>query len=93
MYEKLTERKIRFLVMGYPTRSINEFKDMFDKSQQKDIIFIENKENFEEALENASYDDIFIDRFAGDFGHCTLRGNLLIAENVADAILDNIESN
>jgi lysophospholipase L1-like esterase len=86
-YNLLKENNIKFVVMQYPRREIEEFKNFFTEEQQKDIIFVENKENFKEALENASYDDLFVDRFASDFGHCTIKGNRLIAENVADAIV------
>jgi hypothetical protein len=76
--------------MQYPRREIEEFKNFFTEEQQKDIIFVENKENFKEALENASYDDLFVDRFAGDFGHCTIKGNRLIAENVAKVLVEDL---
>ena len=53
----------------------------------KNIIFVENKENFEKALSTSNYFDYFYDNFAGDFGHCTLKGNLLIAQQLADIVL------
>jgi len=90
-YEILNEQEIKFVVMQYPLREIREFKDFFDQEQQKDIIFIENKENFEKALEDANFKNYFIDRFAGDFGHCTIEGNRLIAKNVADVILKELK--
>ena len=44
--------------------------------------------------DTGNYDDLFTDRFAGDFGHATKKGNRLIAENVAKHILNNVlESN
>jgi len=90
MYRILDEKGIRFAVMQYPTRNIGELKDIFDESQQKNIVFISNEENFKSALSNASFADYFIDRFGGSFGHCTLRGNRLIAENVADVIMSEL---
>ena len=48
---------------------------------------MDNKEVFKEALKNGSYEDYFEDRFAGDFGHCTGKGNYILAENVAKSIL------
>ncbi len=74
--------------MQYPILDINELKKMFEGNNN--IIFVSNEENFKKALETGKYDDYFIDSFAGDFGHCTPKGNKLIAENVADAILKEL---
>jgi tetratricopeptide (TPR) repeat protein len=90
LYKTLSNQGIKLVVMQYPLRDIQEFKNFFSEEQQKDIIFVENRDNFEKVLENASYEDLFIDRFAGDFGHCTVRGNKLIAENVADILLEEL---
>lgn len=44
-----------------------------------------------EAVKKDGYDTYFVDRFAGDFGHCTVKGNKLLADNIAAAILrDNL---
>jgi tetratricopeptide (TPR) repeat protein len=94
LYNITKERGIKLVIMQYPTRDIEDFKDYFNEEQQKDIIFIENKDNFEKALEKYGYDKIFVDKFAWsigyNFGHCTERGNMLIAENVANVILEEI---
>jgi len=90
MYKILNEEGIKFVAMQYPTKNVDELKSMFDKFQQKNTIFISNEENFKSALNNASFTDYFTDLFRGSFGHCTLRGNRLIAENVADAIMDGL---
>jgi len=51
------------------------------------IIFVDNEKIFLDALKETSYRDIFRDRFGGDFGHCTIKGNRLLATNVANVIL------
>ena len=51
------------------------------------------KKNFEEALLGADYYEYFIDMFAFDFGHCSRKGNRLIAQNVAEIILKNMPGN
>ncbi|MBI3486144.1 hypothetical protein HY025_04365 [Candidatus Daviesbacteria bacterium] len=33
------------------------------------VIFVDNEKNFTEALKEGKYDDYFIDKFGGDFGH------------------------
>ena len=49
-----------------------------------------NKKNFEQALKAGSYSEYFYDTFAGDFGHCTLKGNRMISSQLADIILKDI---
>jgi hypothetical protein len=53
----------------------------------KDIIFVDNEKIFKDALKEESPKEYFTDMFAGDFGHCTPKGNRLLAQNIADAIL------
>lgn len=75
--------------MQYPTNSVDELKTMFNGNE--DIIFVSNEENFKEALDDGKYEDFFVDHFGGDWGHGTLRGNKMIAENVANSILGELE--
>ncbi len=91
LYKELNKKGIKYIIMQYPTLDINKLKDMFEENE--DIIFVSNKENFKKVLETGNYEDYFIDKFAGNFGHCTLKGNRLIAENVADAILKELKIN
>lgn len=84
----LAERKIKFFVMGYPTRSIASVKSFFavhphDSELAAKVSFVSNQENFTAALREKNFDEVFSDRFAGDFGHATEFGNQLIAENIA----------
>jgi len=53
----------------------------------EDIIFVDNEMTFKNALKQSRCDEYFADMFAGDFGHCTPRGNRLLAKNIADSIL------
>ena len=50
-------------------------------------------EIFKSLLKKYVYDDLFIDSFADDFGHATLFGNRVIAENVAQELLKLTELN
>jgi len=89
LYKKLNKRGMKYIAMQYPTLNIDELKNMFEGNE--DIIFISNEENFKKALETGKYEDYFIDSFRESFGHATLKGNKLIAENVANVILKNLE--
>jgi hypothetical protein len=57
---------------------------------QEGIIFVDNEKVFKEALKNAKYEDYFRDMFGGNFGHCTPKGNKLLAENIANTILKEV---
>ncbi len=85
---QILKRNIPVIVMQYPMRALDPLKETFVNKNK--IIFLENKKNFEEALHSSSYADYFQDNFAGDFGHCTRKGNLLIAENLAETIVQKL---
>ena len=51
-----------------------------------DIIQIEQRDNFNEALKHYSFDDLFDDSFGGVFGHTTPLGDKIIAQKVADEL-------
>lgn len=85
MKEILDKKGIKLVVMQYPLRKVAPLKDMF--LSEKYIIIIDNEKVFESAISQYGYERLFIDRFAGDFGHCTKEGNNLIAENIANSIV------
>jgi len=62
------------------------------------ILFIENTSpsgpfpnldhfHFRDALKEHPYSELFTDNFGGEFGHCTPKGNSILAENIAEVIL------
>ena len=83
--EILDQRGIKLVCIQYPVRSVEPLKRLFDN--QEGVLFVDNEGVFKEALKQASYDEYFLDMFAGDFGHCSPKGNRLLAENIADVIL------
>lgn len=80
----LDQRGIKLVCVQYPMCSIKPLKRIFEG--EIGIIFVDNEKLFKEALRNAKYEDYFIDNFAGAFGHCTEKGNRLLAENIANII-------
>jgi tetratricopeptide (TPR) repeat protein len=74
-----------FVAMQYPTLDIADLRQTLGMGGG--TIFVSNEENFNRALSNGRYEDYFRDRFRGTWGHCTARGNALIAENLAKALL------
>ncbi|MCR4662617.1 MAG: hypothetical protein K5622_01860, partial [Endomicrobiaceae bacterium] len=86
LYNICKNNKIKLIAMQYPVRSIKPLKEILKDCEG--VTFISNEEKFKQALKTYKIEDIFNDRFAGDFGHCTDLGNTLIAENVAETILN-----
>ncbi|HTY45125.1 MAG TPA: tetratricopeptide repeat protein [Patescibacteria group bacterium] len=82
----LDARKIRLVCVQYPMRSVEPLRNIFPDNG-KGIIFVDNEKLFKDAVRREGSGAYFKDMFAGDFGHCTNKGNRLLAENIADAIL------
>jgi len=76
--------QIRLMCISYPRRSVEPVRNVL--ADFPDVLYVDNQQTFENALRQSCYEDLFIDNFAGDFGHCTAKGNRLLAENVARAI-------
>lgn len=81
----VTERGIKLVCVQYPMRNVEPLKKLFDSTQG--MVFVDNEKVFKSALTDARYEDYFDDNFAGDFGHCSPKGNMLLAKNIADTIL------
>ncbi|HTY44748.1 MAG TPA: tetratricopeptide repeat protein [Patescibacteria group bacterium] len=92
-YHKLKEvisgKGIRLVCVQYPLRNIEPLKKIF-KDRAEGIIFVDNEQIFKKAVKAAGYSVYFIDMFGGDFGHCTDKGNKLLAENIANVILKEV---
>jgi tetratricopeptide (TPR) repeat protein len=87
--KEILERKgIKLVCVQYPMRNIEPLKRIFEND--KGVIFVDNERLFKEAVRKGSYKEYFRDMFAGDFGHCTLKGNTLLAQNIAGVILKEI---
>ena len=87
--EILKRRKIQLVCVQYPMRSIEPLKKIFEDNTDG-IIFVDNERTFKEAVSKSSYKEYFRDMFGGDFGHCTEKGNRLLAENIANVILKEV---
>ena len=81
----LAARGLPLICMQYPLRSVQSLKKMFDS--EEGVIFVDNEGLFKDALRGSAYSDYFDDIFAGDFGHCSPKGNRLLAENLARVIV------
>lgn len=88
--EILDRRKVKLVCAQYPMRNIAQLKKIFGENTQGNIIFVDNERIFKEAVRKEGYNEYFVDMFSGDFGHCTEKGNRLLAENIANVILKEI---
>lgn len=79
-------REIPVVAMQYPLLPVESLRKLLD--YREDLSFLENRTNFETALLDSKYRELFEDNFAGSFGHLSPRGNQLVAENVADALAE-----
>jgi tetratricopeptide (TPR) repeat protein len=84
--KKVLDKKIKLVCVQYAMRPVEPLKKLMQ--DQQGISFVDNEYNFKDALKNASYNDYFTDSFAGDFGHCTKKGNALLAENIAKTVFE-----
>ncbi len=89
LHKTLASKNIKLIAAQYPMRSIEPLELIFKNNE--DVLLVNNELLFKNAVKEAGYEQIFIDRAAGDFGHCSEKGNLLLAENIASVILENWE--
>ena len=91
MAELASKNVIEFIGIQYPRRDVNILKSYLKDSPH--TYFVDNNESFEKAVEQYGFDKVFVDAFAGDFGHGSALGNKIIAENVAKVILEQVFKN
>lgn len=86
------DKGICWVVMQYPLRDVETLQSFFQPEQLQVpwLKFVSNKKNYQEALKKMKFEDIFADRFAVDFGHPTLQGHQLIAENLVPTLQELI---
>jgi len=85
----LSRKLIPLVAVQYPLRAIEPLKDMLNYDHN--VIYVDNNAIFKNFIKKNGFDYYFYDHFAGDFGHCTPKGNRLLAEKVAEAILQYVE--
>jgi hypothetical protein len=74
----LETSQVKSILIQYPLRDSNILYNLFGKDKN----VISNKENFIYALKNYHYDELFIDRFGGNFGHFTKKSATMVSSSV-----------
>ena len=85
----LIRQGIKLVCVEYPVRSVEPLKRMI--GIDKGVSFVDNEKVFQEVIKNEGYQTYFINNFGGNFGHCTPKGNRLLAENIAKIILNEMK--
>jgi tetratricopeptide (TPR) repeat protein len=84
---RLKAQKIPLIAVQYPMRSTRPLEHIFqDKS---DVWLVDNEDSFQQIVATEGFERVFIDSFAGDFGHCNEFGNQLLATNIMKVIINN----
>lgn len=78
------ENGAHLMVVGYPGLSIGPLRKLL--ADFPEVVFVDNEAIFKEAVARDGYDEYFIDQFGVFFGHCTARGNRIIAGNIASSV-------
>ena len=81
----LDRRGVRLVCVQYPMLRLAPLRSIF--LDQPDAVFVDNERVFREAVGRDGYPAYFEDMFAGEFGHYTDRGALLLAGNIAETVL------
>ncbi len=84
IHDILVRNHVAHVAMQYPTLDISSIQEMI--LHDTSVLYVSNKENFEEALRQHPYEYYFVDRFGGMWGHTTKEGDRLIAAAAAEAV-------
>lgn len=82
---RLEARGIPLIAAQYPARRVEVLRRELD--DEEGVIYVDNG-FFRELIARDGFGEYFTDHFAGDFGHLTRKGNLLLAENIARVITE-----
>ena len=86
LQRQLAERGILLVAIQYPRRPLAQLRRHLVSTDG--VVLVDNEARFEEAVAEYGYDTIFVDSCYGDFGHATPQGNLILAEQVAEVVLE-----
>jgi tetratricopeptide (TPR) repeat protein len=91
-YRKLRDiaddEKIQLVCVQYPMCRLEPLQKLL--GSDPGIIFVDNEQSFIEAAREEGYYAYFWDILAWGFGHCTEKGNRLLAQNIADVIIREV---
>ena len=74
-------------LMQYPLMPASYLEGLLSFAALKPVAIIPNESNFRSALAAQPYEALFLDRFAGDFGHFKAPAARLVAESALSHLL------
>lgn len=83
--QAIRSRGITHIAVQYPTLSVLTLQRTL--AGEIGIEFVDNEQTFADALRTHSFDELFVDRFAGSFGHMTPLGHDILAENIERVVV------
>lgn len=92
LFTQVRNQGIQLIAMQYPTLPLADLIDNFVEAgsvhdrEEREIIFVSNERNFQEALISNKYEALFKDRFRGSWGHTTDLGHTMIAQAALEAV-------
>jgi tetratricopeptide (TPR) repeat protein len=82
--DRVLARGAMLVCSQYPTLPVGPLKELLGEGPG--IYFVDNEESFKRGVDQEGYDAYFRDAFARTWGHCTEKGNRLLAGNIARVI-------
>jgi len=84
LYQLTTKANAKLIIMQYPTYNLNILREII---QHDSITWVDSQKVFNDNLDS----NIFKSRYPYPFNHYTEKGAKLIAKNLGDAILNQLE--
>jgi len=85
------QKNIPLVIVQYPLKNLRILVDTLIPS--KNVYYVDNELNFKKAVAQEGYYVYFIDNSGGEVGHCTPKGNKLLADNISKTVLDIVGLN
>ena len=79
------------MAMQYPTLPVAALENYLDDPRFQGVEIVGNEANFRQALRERNYEEVFVDRFGGGWGHTTFFGHGLLAAAAAEKIKGLVE--
>lgn len=86
--DEAVRRGIPVVFIQYPMRKLADLESLLKPHPQ--VYYVDNYKLFKNLVNEKGYGAVFEDRFGGDFGHMTRMGNIVLSENIADTIFNEV---
>ena len=77
----------QFFAIQYAGRNVDDLKGLLHN--RSDVKYVDTKTSFDQYLKEYDYDDLYVDFFAGNFGHMTDLGKKKLAQIISKKILSS----